>query len=63
MSHNFFIIHDAPPAAAVMILLAFIYLSFIICRFGEGLPPETASIARLTARCTKSRPGIVPGTG
>ena len=41
---------NAPPAAAVRVLLVVSFLSFIVYRFGECQLPETARIARLTVR-------------
>jgi len=32
------------------VYMLYVYFSFIVCKFGEYQPPETARIARLTAR-------------
>ena len=45
--------HNVFPAAAVRDLLVVVFLSFIVCRFGEYQPPETTRIARLTASLGK----------
>jgi hypothetical protein len=42
--------YNALPAAAVRVYLFLSLLTTIVCRFGECRHPETARIARLTAR-------------
>jgi hypothetical protein len=47
---NYRLAANAPPAAAVRGLLVVCFLFLIVYRFVDCLPPETARIARLTAR-------------